>query len=251
MTSAVSDTTGARPVAGGPLAPTQAVTTAVLLATAAGGPAGVAAALPLQGATVLERQLGLLHELAVPDIHVVVRPAGAPVVGPLVAGRAGVRVHVSPDPATDLRLIAAFARERPGALHIAQGEVVTQRSVMADLLADARVATAALVTLRPVARPYGFKVRTHRGRILGAASPFHIVHGGGATFLGLLKVLPADRDRVAAMAERLADVVADPPEALRRQRDEIRPGSWRLAAASLARARARGGRPVRGARRRA
>ena len=63
---------------------------------------------------------------------------------------------------------------------------------------------AILSTGGPVARPYGFKTRARRGRIVSAGSPYHAVRKPTGTFLGVLKVAPADRPGVAAIAERLA-----------------------------------------------
>ena len=44
-----------------------------------------------------------------------------------------------------------------------------------------------------MARPFGFKTRARRGRIVSAASPYHAVRSPTGTFLGVLKVAPADR----------------------------------------------------------
>jgi hypothetical protein len=56
-----------------------------------------------------------------------------------------------------------------------------------------------------------------------------VVHRSDATFLGVLKVDEADRERAAGVARRLAALAADPPPDWRRQREVVRPGSWKLA----------------------
>ena len=63
-------------------------------------------------------------------------------------------------------------------------------------------------------RPFGFKTRSNRGRIVSAGSPYHAVRRPTGTFLGVLKVAPADRPGVAPVAERLAGLVE--PGAARR-----------------------------------
>ena len=85
---------------------------------------------------------------------------------------------------------------------IAYADVVTQREALAGLLFDPRIATGILSTAGKVARPFGFRTRVLRGRVVAAASPYHRVVAPNATFLGVLKVAAADRTRLAAVAER-------------------------------------------------
>ena len=116
---------------------------------------------------------------------------------------------------------------------------------------EPRIRTGVLTTGGPVARPYGFKTRARRGRIVSAGSPYHAVRKPTGTFLGVLKVAPADRPGVAAAR----------PAARRARRSAARrlAGGARLqgrplaahARAVLARPRARrAGAAARGARRR-
>src|SRR3954469_14704332 len=169
------------------------VATAFVLATAPGGPAGVAAALRWEGTTVLGRLVDQLASLGVLDVHVVTRPAHADAIAPLVEDRPGVRLHASTDPAADLRLLAEVARDGTGGLVVAQGDVVTQREALAGLLADPRIATGILSTGGRIARPFGMKTRSRRGRVISAQSPFHMIHQPNSTFLGFLKVAATDR----------------------------------------------------------
>ena len=164
----------------------------------------------------------------------------------------GVEVHAGEGPPTTCARSAASPPARTGALVVAYADIVTQREVLAGLLAEPRMATGIISTGGPVARPYGFKTRARRGRIISAGSPYHAVRSPTGTFLGVVKVAPADRPGVAAVTERLA--------ALRRGRAVARvAGGAGLQDAALApdaravgdRPRARGaGAAARGARRR-
>ena len=94
---------------------------------------------------------------------------------------------------------------------VAYADVVTQREVLAGLLAEPRMATGIISTGGTAARPYGFKTRARRGRIISAGSPYHAVRSPTGTFLGVVKVAPADRPGVPAVAERLAALVEAGP----------------------------------------
>jgi hypothetical protein len=140
-------------------------------------------------------------------VHVLTRPAWAAAVGEA----AGVEVHAGEGPADDLRAIGRIAAEADGALVVAYADVVTQREVLAGLLAEPRMATGIISTGGPVARPYGFKTRARRGRIISAGSPYHAVRSPTGTFLGVVKVAPADRGGVPVLSERLAALVEGGP----------------------------------------
>ena len=194
----------------GPSAPARGPThaTAVLLATAAAAGGGPAAALPWEGGTLLGRLLEQLASVGVRDVHVITRVAWAPALEPLVG--AGATLHATDGPAADLRAVAGLAGEAGGAFVVAYGDLITQREVLARQLTDPRVPTSVLTTTRTVARPYGFRMRARRGRVLAAASPYHAVRVPNSTFLGVLKVAPADRAQLMAVAERLAALVDGP-----------------------------------------
>ncbi len=209
--------------------PSSGTLTGVLFATAPGGPSGApAAALDWADTTLLARLAQQLVSLNAADLHVVVR-------APLPTDALGATVHVSADAAADLRLVAALARRGTGPMVLAGAEIVTQREALAGLLADPRVATGILATGGKIARPYGYRTRTRRGRIVSAASPFHTTADPNKTFLGVLKVAAMDRLRLAELAEDLAALRADPPEGWRRELDVCKAGSWKLAAARIAR----------------
>ena len=70
--------------------------------------------------------------------------------------------------------------------------------MLAGLLAEPKIRTGVLTTGGNAARPFGFKTRSNRGRIVSAGSPYHAVRRPTGTFLGVLKVAPADRPGVAA-----------------------------------------------------
>ena len=120
-------------------------------------------------------------------------------------------MHAGKGPADDLRAIGRIAAEADGALVVAYADVVTQREVLAGLLAQPRMATGIISTGGIAARPYGFKTRARRGRIISAGSPYHAVRSPTGTFLGVVKVAPADRPGVPAVSERLAALVEAGP----------------------------------------
>ena len=134
---------------------------------------------------------------------------------------------------------------------VAYADVVTQREVLAGLLQEPRIRTGILTTGGTVARPYGFKTRARRGRIVAAGSPYHSVRKPTGTFLGVIKVAPADRVGVAPVAQRLAELV-DPPAAEWREELDYKAGHWRrmLALFSIPREPRRAVAAARGARRR-
>jgi len=200
------------------------VTTAVLLATVA-GPDGPAAALPWEDTTVLGRLLDQLADLGIREPHIVVRPETEEAVR---AAAPGSIVHRSGGPGEDLRLVAEIARAGDGGLVVGSADIVTQREALAGLLIDPRVATGALITAGRIARPFGLRTRSARGRILSASSPYHAVHQPNTTFLGVVKVAEADRPQLAEVAEQLAPL-ADEPSAAWREELAAKATGWRRA----------------------
>ena len=184
---------------------------AVLVATAAAADGGAAALQPWEGETLLARLAGQFASLGIERVHVLTRPAWREAIAR--RGR-DVQVHAGESPADDLRAIAAIAAGAGGPLVVAYADIVTQREVLAGLLAEPRIRTGVLTTGGSAARPFGFKTRSNRGRIVSAGSPYHAVRRPTGTFLGVLKVAPADRPGVAPVAEQLAALVE--PGAARR-----------------------------------
>ncbi len=211
----------------------QLASTAVLFATAPAGEGGPAAALAWEQATLLGRLLGQLAELGIREAHLVTRPDWAPALERHAAGHGvAVRLERSADTAGDLRAVAAIARAGggPGALVIANADILTQGEALAGLLADPRISTGMLTTtVRRVQRYMGFRTRTRRGRVISAGTPYHYVHQPNGTFLGVLKVAPAQREALAGVAERLAALVDGAlPDGWRGEL-EAKSGRWKLA----------------------
>ena len=207
-----------------------AVTTAIVVAAAPAADGGCAALLPWEDATVLERLLGQLAGLGIADVRVLARPSHEAAVRAV----AGDRVRVSGGTDADLRAIAAAAAERGGAgIVILPGEIVTHREALAGLLKDPRVVTGTLLGGGRRSAELVFRVRSKRGRVISAASPYHAAHKPTSVFLGVLKVAAADRPVLAASATRLAELVADPPaewrDELARKQEMWRGGLWRAA----------------------
>jgi phosphatidylglycerophosphate synthase len=183
----------------------------VLVATAAADGGGPAAAQPWERASVLGRLVEQIAGLGVERIHVLTRPAWKAAIEDALGGAGRVEVLASEVPADDLRAIGRLAAGADGALVVACADVITQREALAGLLADARVATGILSTGGTIARPFAFRTRVSRGRIIAAGSPYHAVRDATDTFLGVLKVAPADRPWVVEIAERLAGLVEPGP----------------------------------------
>jgi Family of unknown function (DUF5941)/CDP-alcohol phosphatidyltransferase/MobA-like NTP transferase domain len=209
---------------------------AVLVATGVAEGGGASALQPWEDTTLLGRLIDQFTSLGIERVHVVCRPAWATAIGELP----GVEVHAGEGPADDLRAIGRIAAGATGALVVAYADIVTQREVLAGLLAEPRMATGIISTGGPVARPYGFKTRARRGRIISAGSPYHAVRNPTGTFLGVVKVAPADRPGVPLVSERLAELVepGPPPE----WQDELafKMQHWRRMLALFASPRERG-----------
>jgi Family of unknown function (DUF5941)/CDP-alcohol phosphatidyltransferase len=182
-------------------------TTAIVLATAPAGD-GPAAALPLEGATVIGRLLGQLDDLGIAVAHVITRPGWEATLS-ADSGGPEVRVHASADTAADLRAIAEIARGGEGGVVLVYGEVITHREALAGLLADPRIVNGVLVARGR--RRLAFGMRLRRGMIISAASAFHKVHLPDTAFLGVVKLDASERALLAQVAEQLAPLAADPP----------------------------------------
>jgi len=214
----------------------QPQTTAIVLVAAATDEGTAAALLRWEETTILRRLLDQLATLAIARVHVLTRPGFADAVDAELAAFTGVpaELHVTADVAADLREIADVAAHRgdtaPGTLVIVNGDVVTHREALAGLLADPRVTTGVLSTGGRTGRPFTFRIRSRRGRVVGAGSPYHYCHHTTGGFLGVLKIAPSERRLVATACEELAPLVADPPASWLEELEhkEIR---WRLSLA--------------------
>ena len=208
-----------------------AVGGAVLLATAPAADGGSAAGLAWEGTTLLGRLLDQLADLGIREAHVVTRPDWLPGLQPSTEGHGlAVQVHLSADTAADLRAVAAIVEAGEGALVVASADILTQREALAGLLADPRVPTGMLTTtVRRVYRYVGFRTRTRRGRVVSAGTPYHYVHQPNGTFLGVLKIAPANRAALADVAGRLAALVDGPLPAGWQDELDAKAGRWKLA----------------------
>jgi hypothetical protein len=206
-----------------------AVAVAVVVATAPASSGGPAALLAWEDGSLLSRLLGQLRVLGVPDVRVLTRPEWEDDVR-AVAGAAGAVVQTPAAIEADLRAIAATAGDGRGAVVVLPGEIVTHTEALAGLLKDPRIPTGVLLGGDHAGR-FAFPVRSRRGRIVSAASPYHAVHRPTGVFLGVVKVVDADRRELAAVAERLAGLVVDSPpgwaEELDRKAEMWRARLWR------------------------
>jgi phosphatidylglycerophosphate synthase len=211
------------------------VGTAILLANAAAGD-GPAGALRFGGETLLARILGQLAALGIRRAHVITRPEWVETLRPSTLD-AGVRahLHVCADTPEALRAVAAIARSGEDGLVVTYGDIVTHGEALAGLLADPRTATAVLSsTRRAVGRPFAFRTRLVRGRVVTSESPYHAAHAPNASFLGVVKVAPGDREALADVADRLAALCTPPLPASWEQELAAKHDGWRLALARAA-----------------
>ena len=112
----------------------------------------------------------------------------------------------------DLRAIAEHARGRDGGLVLLHGDIVTNREALAGLLADPRIVNGVLVDRAPHAGAP--PVRIQDGSLVSAGSAFHTVSAPDGAFLGVLKIGSAQRELLAATAERVAPLGDGDPLAL-------------------------------------
>jgi phosphatidylglycerophosphate synthase len=188
-------------------------TTAIVLVAAATDDGAPAALLAWEQTTILRRLLDQLVSLGVAHVHLVTRPAFADAVDAELASFTGLEVELHPSEtiADDLREIGAIAAEGRDTLIVVNGDIVTHREALAGLLADPRVSTGVLSTGGRTGRPFTFRMRNRRGRIVGANSAYHYCHRSNLSFLGVLKVSPAERPTVVAQCAELARLADAPP----------------------------------------
>ena len=166
---------------------------------------GAAALQPWEGGTLLAPARSTSSpSLGVERVHVLTRPAWAPTRSRRTA--AACEVHARRGarrrPARDRRASPPTAA---AALVVAYADIVTQREVLAGLLAEPRMAHRHPHDRRPRRAAVRLQdARAPRPHRLGAARPTTPCAARPATFLGVLKVAPADRPASPAVAERLA-----------------------------------------------
>jgi hypothetical protein len=194
---------------------------AVVVATAPAGDAAAGLA-RLDDGTVVSRLVSQLTRLGVRRTIVFTRPKWQRDVQAALGGAAEVRSPGSP--AEELRAVAQLARTTPGPMLCAYGDVVTHESALEGLITDPKASTGILAGGRR--RHIAFRVQARRGRVIAAATPYHTVRRHNATFLGVLRVAPAELATLAAAADQLAELAADVPPAW--QEELARKGArWR------------------------
>jgi hypothetical protein len=192
----------------------RSIAVAVLLATSPAHEGGPAALLPWEDGTALGRLIAQLLSLGARSVVVLTRREWEGEIRREAASLAAtVEVRATSSPADDLRALGAVADGADGALLVSYGDVVVHAEALAGLTADPRVRTGVLAGGRN--RPLAFRVQSRRGRLLSAASPYHSVRRPNASFLGILRVGPEELEAVAAAAERLAPLTAEPPPSWR------------------------------------
>lgn len=186
------------------------MTLAIVLATAVDAEYRSTAALRLSGdVPVYERLRGQLTALGADDVELIVRRKQMD-----VFTDAAAHVIDAEDLAAALREVARLARETEGPLVLSAGDLVAHGEALAALVAAPGDATGALVETIGAAGSNATDsasppVRVEHGRIVSAASLYHWVSLPNARSLGVLRVRDADRPRLAAAAEEVAELAAE------------------------------------------
>jgi phosphatidylglycerophosphate synthase/choline kinase len=182
-------------------------TSAILLATVTTDDGTPVAALPFRGSTVLSHLVAQLQSLGVGRVTVVTRShLRVGCVTALGAAADRVDIVVSADSASDLNSIADLAERSSGRIVVSLGDVATHREALAGLLADPRIATGILATGRRHRQQ--FRVRSARGRVVSAASPYHHTSKPNGYFLGVIKVDKRHRADLVRVCRELAELRA-------------------------------------------
>jgi Family of unknown function (DUF5941)/CDP-alcohol phosphatidyltransferase len=185
---------------------------ALLYATTPAAGGGPAALVGPRERPALRRLLEQLAALDVRRARVVVRPGWTEAVRAAADGAPlEVTVLGSRDRCEDLRITAQVAAEADADLLLGPAEAMTQREALAGLVADPRIPSGGLTTSSVEAGRRALPIRAAGARIVGATSAYHRVARPNGYFLGFLKVGARDRGEAAAVARRLAELLADPP----------------------------------------
>lgn len=168
------------------------------------------AGLTLRDGSVIGTLLAQLKSLDVADRRVITRPEMAADLREL-----GCEVIESKGLADDLREIARVAREARRPMLVVHGDVVAHREVFARLVFNSKAPASAAATRSPFigAAPCRPVMRIRRGRIVSAGTRYHQVTDPNALFRGVLRVSQEETETLAAVADRLAELI-DMPDAL-------------------------------------
>jgi hypothetical protein len=227
LTSGLSDTRAVPETsAAGPPAAGSSVGVAVVLATALASDGRPAALLPWEDGTLVGRLAGQLEVLGVRAVVVLARPEFVAAVRDALAPGADVRA--SADVAGDLREIARLSGSCGGMAVVVYGDLVTHTAALEGLLTSPYGGTRILAGGRR--RPLAFRFQARRGRVVSAASAYHAVRTPNGSFLGVLRIAPADLPTLTAAAERLADLATAIPGAWLEELDR-KVARWRGAVA--------------------
>jgi len=184
------------------------VTTALLVALRADDRGDPACLGTVADQRILDRVIAQTRGLGADSVVVITRASWRDQLAPLEADDTAV-IGVS-SLAEALRALAEHAG--PARTLLAHADIVTHDGALAGLLLDPRLTNGVLVDTADGAhggrQP---RLRAARGRVVAAESAYHDVDPGDSRFLGLLFVSANDLDTLSAVAEDLADLLADGP----------------------------------------
>ncbi|SNR76882.1 CDP-alcohol phosphatidyltransferase [Haloechinothrix alba] len=206
------------------------MTAAAVLFATVGSPDGPpAAALKCGASTLIGRLLDQLASLGVENAWVVTRPEWHGDIEAATA-QAGLSVELrsSASTAEDMRAVDEIASATRRPLVIGSGDILTQREVLAGLLADPRVVSGILTRNKRVRDSWTSRTRAERGRLVSAGSPYHRVRKPTGYFLGLIKIDQRDRASLVSASRKLAELTeAGLPPRWEEEFEHLRQ-TWRL-----------------------
>ncbi len=162
------------------------------------------AGLTLRSGSVVGQLLGQLESLDLGDRRVIARPELA-----AALRDHGCDVVESKGLADDLREIARVARAAKESLLLVHGDFVAHRELLAQLVLNAKAPVNAVITRqRPsLDTPNRSVLKTRKGRITSAGSPYHQVTDPNAIFEGALRVSEEAAAVLADAADELAGLL--------------------------------------------
>jgi phosphatidylglycerophosphate synthase len=181
--------------------------TAVLLAVAEDDEGDVACLLPADGQTLLARLVGQLRSVGVQRVIVLARPQWSAA----CAQATDVEVDAHASVSAMLDRLAQLAGTATTDLLIAQADLLTHDTAVADMVLDNRVRNGVLSRSGAPSPLLCASLRISEARVVASGSAYHRCEPANAQLLGMCRVGHADLDRAAAVLGELSAMAADPP----------------------------------------
>jgi phosphatidylglycerophosphate synthase len=187
---------------------------AVVAATAAAASGEPAALLRVGATTLLGRLRDQLARYGVDACTVLTRPEWRERCELALSDVVDVTILGVGTLSASLDAVAQLARGHDEPLLVLQGEILMHDAVLDGLLHDPRVQTGIVSSGAHRGQPGVYLVRSDRGRMISAESPYHAITGPTTAALGMLKIGATDRPVLARAASELAGLCREalPPQ---------------------------------------